>query len=69
MKYICAVAVCLFLPLSVDAQIRSGSIAVFTQSKDRFVIAADSRVSYVDGPSDDHECKIAAFESNHVVLR
>ena len=68
MKYICAVAVCLFLPLSVDAQIRSGSIAVFTQSKDRFVIAADSRVSYVDGPSDDHECKIAAFESNHVVF-
>lgn len=53
---------------SCHAQIQSGTIVVFGQSQDRFVIASDSRVTPLSGAPDDHQCKIAAFKSGHAVF-
>lgn len=53
---------------AANAQIGTGTIIVFGQSQDRFVIAADSRVTFDHQPPDDSRCKIAAFKANHVVF-
>ena len=51
------------------AQIKTGSVLVYTQTSSGFVIAADSRSTWTDArPQDDNQCKIAAFKSNRVVF-
>ena len=51
------------------AQIKTGSVLVYTQTSSGFVIAADSRSTWTDArPTDDDQCKIAAFKSNRVVF-
>ena len=53
----------------VHAQIKTGSVLVYTQTSSGFVIAADSRSTWTDArPQDDNQCKIAAFKSNRVVF-
>src|ERR1700751_5084573 len=51
------------------AQIKTGSVLVYTQTSSGFVIASDSRSTWTDGrPPDDNQCKIAAFKSNRIVF-
>jgi hypothetical protein len=50
-----------------NAQVGSGSVVIFQLTKDKFVIAADSRVTLADRPPTDDECKIVAFASNRVI--
>jgi len=57
----------LFSGIFAHAQIKSGTIIVFAQTSSGFVIAADSRVTVDDKPSED-KCKISAFKSNRVVF-
>jgi hypothetical protein len=60
----------LLLPgIFAHAQIKTGSVLVYTQTSSGFVIAADSRSTWTDArPQDDNQCKIAAFKSNRVVF-
>jgi hypothetical protein len=51
-----------------EAQVGTGTIVTFQLTRDKFVIAADSRVNREGMPSDDHECKISAFKTNSVIF-
>jgi hypothetical protein len=50
------------------AQVTSGTVIVVNSSKDKLVVAADSRAVYSNGdrPPDDSQCKLATFD--HKVL-
>lgn len=50
---------------SAVAQISSGTIIVFHLTKDKFIIAADSRAVF-KGKPEDSDCKIAAFHHQFV---
>ena len=50
------------------AQVHSGSVAIFVQDADKFIVAADSRGGHVRGsrPRTDDECKLFALQENAV---
>ena len=54
-----------FIAYSASAQINSGTLIVFQITKDKLVIAADSR-SMTNGVPDDTSCKIMAFNDKIV---
>jgi hypothetical protein len=62
-RQIVFVAFCL-LPACARAQIHSGSIVVMGRSRQKVVIAADSRVNLGDGKYEDSYCKITALSDN-----
>jgi hypothetical protein len=49
------------------AQFQTGTVVVFQLTKVRFVVAADSRATFVGKNPQDTSCKIAAFK-NHLVF-
>ena len=59
-------ATCLLLSARAWPQVRSGSIVVLGRSRQRVVIAADSRVNFGDGKFDDSSCKITALSDKLV---
>jgi Proteasome subunit len=54
-------ASCLLLAVPAWPQVRSGSIVVLGRSRQRVVIAADSRVNFGGGKYEDSSCKITAL--------
>lgn len=48
------------------AQIDSGTVIIVGYSKDKVVVAADSRVTHSEGTSDDDTCKIAVLSDNFI---
>jgi hypothetical protein len=60
-KRIILLIACLLLAASAGSQIRSGSIVVLGRSRQRIVIAADSRVNFGEGKYKDSSCKITAL--------
>ena len=57
---------CLSLTVRTWSQVRSGSIVVLGRSRQRVVIAADSRVNLGNGKYEDSSCKITALSDNLV---
>jgi hypothetical protein len=51
----------LLLPAGARSQVRSGSIVVMSRSRQRVIIAADSRVNFGGGKYEDTSCKITAL--------
>jgi hypothetical protein len=64
-RIILLIAVLLLAALA-GAQVRSGSIVVLGRSRQRIVIAADSRVNFGDGKYKDSSCKIAALNDQFI---
>jgi hypothetical protein len=52
---------CLLLPAGARAQVRSGTIVVMSRSRQRVIIAADSRVNFGEGRYEDTSCKITGL--------
>jgi hypothetical protein len=63
-KQITLAVLCLLLPASAWTQIRSGSIVVMSRSRQKVIIAADSRVNLGNGKYEDSYCKITALSDN-----
>jgi hypothetical protein len=55
---------CFLLSAAAWSQVRSGSIVVMGRSRQRVVIAADSRINSGEGKYDDSSCKITALSDN-----
>jgi hypothetical protein len=58
---------CLSIVNLAYAQVGAGTIMVFEVTPQEFAMAADSRITFANGPPNDDYCKIAALKSHFVV--
>jgi hypothetical protein len=66
LKRFVLVVACLVLTAQAWSQARSGSIVVLGRSRQRVVIAADSRVNLGNGKYEDTSCKIVALSDKFI---